>query len=62
MNTWKRARRWMLGGLIVLAPVLGLMVWRLVRRLSSDDPAIWAREIAMFKKQDRALSTSSRDM
>jgi lysophospholipase L1-like esterase len=43
----------MLGALIVLAPVLGLIVWRMVRMLSSDDPAIWAREIATFKKQDR---------
>ncbi len=31
MNTQKRARQWMLGGLVLLAPVLDLIAWRLIR-------------------------------
>jgi hypothetical protein len=53
MNTWKHALLWAPGVLVELVPVLGLMIWRLVRMFTSDDPAIWARQIATFKKQDR---------
>jgi lysophospholipase L1-like esterase len=53
MNTQKRARQWMLGGLVLLAPVLGFIAWRLIRLMMSDNPAIWAKQIAEFKKQDR---------
>ncbi len=53
MSTRKRARRWMLGGLILLATVPGLIIRRLVHLFTSDDPATWAEEIAAFKMQDR---------
>ncbi|GAC1404484.1 MAG: SGNH/GDSL hydrolase family protein [Ktedonobacteraceae bacterium] len=53
MNTWSRTRRWILAALILLAPVLGLIAWRLFRMMASDDPTIWKREIAKFKEQDR---------
>lgn len=52
MNTRKRVLLWIMGSLVVLAPVLGLMIRRMVRMIASDDPAIWARQIAAFKKQD----------
>lgn len=53
MNTWNRIRRWILGALMLLVPVLSLIIWRLFRMMASDDPAVWKREIAQFKKQDR---------
>lgn len=53
MNTWKRVRQWVLGALVLLAPVLALLAWRLIRLVTSENPAIWAKEIEAFKKQDR---------
>ena len=45
--------KWLLGILALLAPLIGLTVWRFLRMLMSDDPAIWSKEIANFKQQDR---------
>ncbi len=45
--------KWILGILVLLVPLVGLTVWRFLRMLMSDDPAIWAKEIANFKQQDR---------
>jgi len=53
MNIRKLPLRWILGTLVLLAAILGLIARRMLRMLASDDPAIWAREIARFKKQDR---------
>jgi lysophospholipase L1-like esterase len=45
--------KWIVGILALLIPLMGLTVWRFFRMLMSDDPAIWAKEIANFQKQDR---------
>ena len=49
----KHIRQWLLGGLIISIPVLGWLIWRVYRVMASDDPAIWAKEIEEFKRQDR---------
>jgi len=53
MNSWSRIRRWIWGALMLLVPVASLLIWRLFRMMASDDPAVWKREIAKFKEQDR---------
>jgi lysophospholipase L1-like esterase len=53
MNTRNRDRLWILGAVTLLAPIIGLIIWRFVRMISSDDPKIWAKQIDTFKKLDQ---------
>ena len=53
MKSRSGVRKWIVGILALLVPLMGLTVWRFLRILMSDDPAIWAKEIANFQKHDR---------
>lgn len=53
MQTRKTTSIKALGVIGTLAVALGLVAWRVLRVLLSDDPAVWARAIARFKQQDR---------
>ncbi len=53
MKTRSGVLKWIVGILALLVPLMGLTIWRFLRMLMSDDPAIWAKEIANFQKQDR---------
>ena len=53
MNIQSRYRLWILGAVALLAPITGLIIWRFVRMITSDDPKIWAKQIDASKKQDQ---------
>ena len=53
MNILSRNRLWILGAVTLLAPIIGLLIWRFVRMITSDDPKIWAKQIDTYKKLDQ---------
>ncbi len=52
MNIRSHYRLWIGGAITLLAPITGLLIWRFVRLITSDDPRIWAKQIDTYKKQD----------
>ena len=53
MNIRSRSRLWILGAIALLASITGLIIWRFVRMITSDDPRIWSRQIGTYKKLDQ---------
>ena len=53
MNILSRNRLWIVGAVTLLAPIIGLLIWRFVRMITSDDPKIWAKQIDTYKKLDQ---------